>query len=56
MEELWETLDAHIKETITLASWLREYLEADATEKQILQDWGISQLSMNNSCLSKLVP
>ena len=56
MEEICATLDAHIKETITLASWSREYLEADATEKQILQDWGISQLPLNNSRLSKLVP
>ena len=56
VEEIWETLVAHIKETITLTAWSIEDLEFDAIEKQILQDWGISQLPLNNSHLSKLVP
>ena len=43
MEEIWETLNAQIKETINLTSWSIEYIEADATKKQILKDWGINQ-------------
>ena len=56
MEEIWATLVAHIKETITLTAWLIEDLQDDGTEKKILQDWGISQLPLNNPCLNKLVP
>ena len=56
MEELWATLDAHTKETITLTSWLTEYLEADAMGKQILKYKGINQLPLNNACLCKLIP
>ena len=54
-EELWVTLDEHIKETITLSSWSSEDLEADATEKQILKEWGINQLPLNNACICKLI-
>ena len=56
MEELWVTLDAHKKETITISYWSSEELEADATEKQILKEWGINQLPLNNAHLCKSVP
>ena len=51
VEELWATLDAHIKETITLSSWSSEDLEANAKEKLILEEWGINQLPQNNAHL-----
>ena len=38
MEELWETMEAHIKETITLTYWSGEDLEVESIEKQILKD------------------
>ena len=34
VEEIWATLIAHIKETITLIAWSIEDLEDDGTEKK----------------------
>ena len=31
VEEIWATLVAHIKETLTLTAWSQEDLEVDAT-------------------------
>ena len=55
VDEIWETLTAHLKETLTLTTLSREYLEAKEIENKILQDWGMGHLPQNNSYLSKTV-
>ena len=35
------TIEAHIKETLTLNHWTKEYFAAEITKRQILYEWGI---------------
>ena len=48
MEEIWATIEPHIKETIMLFQWSQEYYTAEVSIKQILQGWGIRTLPKNN--------
>ena len=55
MEEIWATIESHIKETITLTPWTHEDYSTEAREKQILQGWGIWTLPVNNARPKKMI-
>ena len=44
-------IETHIKETLTLKHWTWEDCAAEPTERQILYEWGIFKVPMNNYCL-----
>ena len=44
-------IEIHIKETLTLNQWNQEDFEAEITKRQIIYEWGIFKLPVNNSRL-----
>ena len=47
--EIWNSIEAHLKETITLHQWMQEEFIAEENEQIILYDLGIGELPSNNS-------
>ena len=48
-EEIWNSIEAHLKETISLQLWMQEEYSTEANERIILYDLGIRELPPNNS-------
>ena len=44
-------IEIHIMETLTLKNWTQTYFEAEIIERQILYEWGIFKLPLNNTHL-----
>ena len=49
MEEIWALIEAHLKESVTLAPWSQEDFTAEENERLILYELGIYELLVNNS-------
>ena len=47
--EIWNTIEAHLKETITLHQWTREEFIAEANERIIFYKLGIVELPVNKA-------
>ena len=46
--EIWNSIEAHLKETISLQQWMKEEFFAEENERIIMYDLGIGELPPNN--------
>ena len=49
LEEIWNSIETHMKETITLQSWMQEEFAVESNERSILQAFGFTEIPPNNS-------
>ena len=49
LDEIWNSVKIHMKETITLQYWSQEEFSAESNEQNILQAFGLEELPPNNS-------
>ena len=54
-EDIWNSIEAHLKETISLQQWRQQEYSAEANERIILCDLGIGELPPNNS-IARSIP
>ena len=47
-EEIWNSIESQLKETISLQQWTQEEYYAEANERIILYDLGVGELPPNN--------
>ena len=49
LEEIWNSIKTHMKETITLQSWSQEEFTGERNECSIPQDFGLEEIPPDNS-------